>query len=110
MGFIEVAISPKTLIPVLIITGSFDCHRLVCGRWYSTDVGTGPMWVGKVVRPSRPYPPYPEMVCQAISALHDSSGLSKAVVYRYIVEHSLLGNHDNVINSNVRLALMKGVC
>ncbi|KAJ1355485.1 hypothetical protein KIN20_012919 [Parelaphostrongylus tenuis] len=59
----------------------------------------------KVARLSRPHPPYSVMVRQAISELQDSSGLSKAAIHRYMAEKYPLGNNNNLINSNVRLAL-----
>ncbi|KAJ1347183.1 hypothetical protein KIN20_002183 [Parelaphostrongylus tenuis] len=49
------------------------------------------------------------MVRQAVSELQDSSDSSKAAIQRYIVEHYPLRNNDNLINSNVRLALKRGV-
>ncbi|KAJ1372269.1 hypothetical protein KIN20_034378 [Parelaphostrongylus tenuis] len=49
------------------------------------------------------------MVRQAISELHDSCGSSKTAIQRYIVEHYPLGKNENLINSNVRLTLKRGV-
>ncbi|KAE9419550.1 hypothetical protein Angca_006597, partial [Angiostrongylus cantonensis] len=75
----------------------------------ATDVQTGLTRVAKVPRTPRPHPPYSEMVRQAIAELHDSSGSSKAAIHRYIVERYPLGRNTNLINTNVRLALKRGV-
>ncbi|VDM53535.1 unnamed protein product [Angiostrongylus costaricensis] len=49
------------------------------------------------------------MVRQAIAEFHDSFGSSKAAIHRYIVERYPLGKNNNVISSNTRLALRRGV-
>ncbi|KAJ1347184.1 hypothetical protein KIN20_002184 [Parelaphostrongylus tenuis] len=75
----------------------------------STAVETRQAKAAKMTHPPRPHPPYPEMVRQAISELRDSSGSSKAAIQRFIATHYSLGNNENMISSNVRLALKRGV-
>ncbi|KJH50692.1 linker histone H1 and H5 family protein [Dictyocaulus viviparus] len=83
-------------------------YLIVC-KQMSADVAAGLTKVAKVPRPPRVHPTYSEMVRIAITELHDSSGSSKAAILRYLVEHYQLGNNNNLINSNIRLALKRGV-
>ncbi|KAK6047966.1 linker histone H1 and H5 family protein [Cooperia oncophora] len=74
----------------------------------STDVAAGPSTIPRIARPKL-HPPYSEMVHKAIAELKDRSGSSKAAILRYLVQNYQLGDNVNKINTNIRLALKKGV-
>ncbi|KAK6012550.1 linker histone H1 and H5 family protein [Ostertagia ostertagi] len=49
------------------------------------------------------------MVQKAIAELKDRSGSSKAAILRYLVQNYQLGDNVSKINTNIRMALKKGV-
>ncbi|KAK5977148.1 Histone H1-delta [Trichostrongylus colubriformis] len=75
----------------------------------STDVAAGPLSLPRITRQPRMHPPYTEMVQKAIAELKDKSGSSKAAIMRYLVQNYQLGDNVTKINTNIRLALKKGV-
>lgn len=65
--------------------------------------------VPTVVKQTREHPPYSEMVQKAIAELKDRSGSSKVAILRYLTQNYQLGDNASKINTNIRLALKKGV-
>ncbi|VDP07457.1 unnamed protein product [Heligmosomoides polygyrus] len=55
------------------------------------------------------HPTYSAMIRKSVSELKDKSGSSKAAILKYMLAHYKLGDNVTKINSQLRLALKRGV-
>ena len=65
----------------------------------------------KTSKPKVPaaHPKYSVMVAQAIGALKERGGSSRAAVLKYILKNFKVGNNETAVNSHLKLALKAGV-
>ena len=65
----------------------------------------------KASKPKAPpaHPKYSAMIAQAIGALKERGGSSRAAILKYILKNFKVGNNETAVNSRVKLALKAGV-
>ncbi|CAG9531649.1 unnamed protein product [Cercopithifilaria johnstoni] len=58
---------------------------------------------------AKTHPSYSQMIKEAITALKDRKGSSRAAILKYISRHYQLGDNGKRVHSQLRLAIKKGI-